>query len=540
MAHEGGDGEALVAPSPGHRARGEADAIDALYSRHARQIYNFCSYRLGSPEEAEDATQVTFLNAYRGLQRGTPVELEAAWLFKIAENVCFNSRRSSQRRLRFESPVDLLELQHLLPAADPRPDELFGLGDALASMPAQQRRAILLREWRGLSYKEISVELDLSPSAVETLLFRARRTLATKLHEPPVKRRRRLGALTDVGSLAGALHGLVFAGGMKTAATVATIVAATVLTGSSELRAHRPETADPAPVAVPAESVRPAGGEAREAQERRQIPARVKGNAPVSAPSGESLVAVVPARPSGEPASVVVPAAVASFGAADARAEHAGPTPPAGGAGSSPANPPPRPAPAPAEPASAVASTGAEPQEAPAPPGEEATAPATPVDPGADAMHAPDNVSTPASGSGGQSWRRTAQRAISQPNGGPDGPAARGGLALGNGPKGQPAQKGGPQPNPAPVTAGEAAKAETPAAAASIPSRALASLAASAALPAQPEAVVTPAAAAGEVAPARGADRASLAGEPAEAAGERPAEPATLERGRKSTEQEGQ
>jgi hypothetical protein len=90
------------------------------------------------------------------------------------------------------------------------------------------------------------------------------------------------------------------------------------------------------------------------------------------------------------------------------------------------------------------------------------------------------------------------------------------------------------------VTAGEAAKAETPAAAASIPSRALASLAASAALPAQPEAVVTPAAAAGEVAPARGADRASLSGEPAEAAGERPAEPATLERGRKSTEQEGQ
>jgi RNA polymerase sigma factor (sigma-70 family) len=55
-------------------------------------------------------------------------------------------------------------------------------------MPAQQRRALLLREWRGLTYREIAAELELSQAAVETLLFRARRTLARGLDEAAATR----------------------------------------------------------------------------------------------------------------------------------------------------------------------------------------------------------------------------------------------------------------------------------------------------------------------------------------------------------------
>jgi len=51
-------------------------------------------------------------------------------------------------------------------------------------MPENQRRAILLREWQGLSYREISAELDLSQAAVEMLIFRARRALAGALEQP--------------------------------------------------------------------------------------------------------------------------------------------------------------------------------------------------------------------------------------------------------------------------------------------------------------------------------------------------------------------
>ena len=66
----------------------EAEATRALYERYAGQIYSFCLHRLGSREEAEDAVQTRFLNAFRSLRRGVVPEAEVAWLFKIAENVC--------------------------------------------------------------------------------------------------------------------------------------------------------------------------------------------------------------------------------------------------------------------------------------------------------------------------------------------------------------------------------------------------------------------------------------------------------------------
>jgi DNA-directed RNA polymerase specialized sigma24 family protein len=74
-----------------------AEAVGDLYARHHRQIYNFCWQRLGSRDDAEDATQRMFLNAFHGLSRGVSLEFESAWLFKIAENVCLNQQRSSAR-----------------------------------------------------------------------------------------------------------------------------------------------------------------------------------------------------------------------------------------------------------------------------------------------------------------------------------------------------------------------------------------------------------------------------------------------------------
>jgi RNA polymerase sigma factor (sigma-70 family) len=212
----------------------EADAARALYERHAGQLYGFCLHRLGSREEAEDAVQTTFLNAFRGLRRGVVPEAEAAWLFKIAENVCLTRRRSAWRRGRVESPSDMQVLQDVTPARQTDGgDELIPLSDALAAMPDSQRRAILLREWQGLSYKEISDEMDVSQSAVETLIFRARRSLANAL-ETPWESRRAAGQAGqrafNLGSLLAGLKGL-FAGGA--AAKVA--VVAVAATGTAAL-----------------------------------------------------------------------------------------------------------------------------------------------------------------------------------------------------------------------------------------------------------------------------------------------------------------
>ena len=219
----------------------EADATRELYERYANQIFRYCLHQLGSREEAEDAVQSTFLNAFRGLKRGIEPELESAWLFKIAHNVCLSRRRSSWRRGRIESPADFELVEELTPAPSRRADELIGLQDVLEQMPETQRRAILLREWQGLSYREIGDELEVSQAAVETLIFRARRALAAGLEQPPVAKRRAARAL-DWGNLIAGAKSLLVGGSAaaKVAATVAAVSATTVVAAGPVVthRAH--------------------------------------------------------------------------------------------------------------------------------------------------------------------------------------------------------------------------------------------------------------------------------------------------------------
>jgi RNA polymerase sigma factor (sigma-70 family) len=177
----------LAAVQPG-------DTLRSLYERFGRQIYGYCLQRLRSPEEAEDAVQTTFMNAFRSLKHGTVPQAEQAWLYAIAQNVCFARRASSWKRNRVESAGDFEAIQEIVPSPQAeRADELIGMNDVLAGMPENQRRAILLREWQGLSYREIGEELAISQSAVETLIFRARRSLAKGLAEQQSAPRRAAG-----------------------------------------------------------------------------------------------------------------------------------------------------------------------------------------------------------------------------------------------------------------------------------------------------------------------------------------------------------
>ncbi len=199
-----------------------------LFNEHYRRLYSYCLRQLGSPEEAEDAVQATYLNACRSLMAGFEPDVAQAWLFKVAQNVCLTRQRSTWRRARLERPQDLQEMQDFLAAPEPPADELFGLEEALAGLPDQQRRAILLREWQGLSYREVAAKLGLTQAAVETLIFRARRSLATAL-EQPVKRRRRVVHGFDVSALAASLKATI-AGNMAASVTTAVAVAASVTT----------------------------------------------------------------------------------------------------------------------------------------------------------------------------------------------------------------------------------------------------------------------------------------------------------------------
>jgi RNA polymerase sigma factor (sigma-70 family) len=221
-----------------------------LYERYASRIFGYCLHRLGSREEAEDAVQTTFLNAFRSLSRGVVPESESAWLFKIADNVCLSRHRASFRRRRVEAPTDLHAVEETV-AAPARPgEELIPLEGALADMPETQRRALLLREWKGLSYREIAAELEVSQSAVETLIFRARRSLARRL-EAPRERLRRVGQAVDLGSTLAAVKGAFTTGAAVKAALAGVAVtglAVGVAMDRPQLRRHDAPPAPAAPV----------------------------------------------------------------------------------------------------------------------------------------------------------------------------------------------------------------------------------------------------------------------------------------------------
>jgi RNA polymerase sigma factor (sigma-70 family) len=237
-----------------------ADATRQLYERHSSRIFGFCLSRLGSREEAEDAVQTTFLNAQRGLGRGVVPEYELAWLFKIAQNVCHNRHQSARRRGRVEAAHDLDALQDVIASPDRSPAVSLGeLTKALGTIPVRQRRALLLREFQGYSYEEISAELGISVAAVETLLFRARRGVAQQLEQTgTTSLKQRGGAAASFVELLRWLFGGAAAPLKLAAVTAAAVASTAALTVSS---GDKPSPVAPAIVkpstVVPESTVRP-------------------------------------------------------------------------------------------------------------------------------------------------------------------------------------------------------------------------------------------------------------------------------------------
>ena len=166
----------MAVTETGHLASRE---VDGLYRRHVGEIYRYAYAVLGNHADAEDVTQTTFLNAYRSLEQGVRPQKPSNWLLAIASNAIKQRFRQEQARPR------LIEFDERM--AEPPPggeDEGPSVGElltALSRIPPQQRQAIVLREFEGRSYAEIAEILGVTTSALETLLFRARRSLAEEL-----------------------------------------------------------------------------------------------------------------------------------------------------------------------------------------------------------------------------------------------------------------------------------------------------------------------------------------------------------------------
>jgi RNA polymerase sigma-70 factor, ECF subfamily len=234
------------APHESPDAHGAA-RTEQLFAEYGRTVHGLCNALLRDRAEAEDAAQQTFLSAHRALANGTEPREPAAWLATIARNECW-----ARIRTRMREPLPVEELETASTTDDPlaeaiRRADLAALWHAIEELPRQQRDALLLREFGGLTYDELAVALAVTGPAVESLLFRARQRLRRRL--------RAAFAAISGASWLDALVRLVAGGAAPVAAKVAALGVGAAAVGSSAVVVphvfdnHRPSQA---PLRAPA------------------------------------------------------------------------------------------------------------------------------------------------------------------------------------------------------------------------------------------------------------------------------------------------
>jgi RNA polymerase sigma-70 factor (ECF subfamily) len=169
------------------QARRDPRAFEPLYRKYVAQVYSFALYELRNPHAAEDVTAHVFLRALAGLplfreQSGGPESSFRVWLFQIARNALSNEKRRVRRHPT--SPIDLA-LEY--PAADDvaataaNRIELERAWAAIDRLPAERRRALVLRFVNEMSTREISEVLGRSEGATRVLIHRSLQAAARQL-----------------------------------------------------------------------------------------------------------------------------------------------------------------------------------------------------------------------------------------------------------------------------------------------------------------------------------------------------------------------
>ncbi len=161
--------------------KGNQEAFTQLVETYQRPVYNLCYRMLGDANEAEDASQETFLRVYKNIKRYDHKRPFSTWLLSIAAHHCID-----QIRKRHLVVVSMDAIPYLDPPdTSPGPETSFRLLEdqkkvevLLKSLNPQDRAAVVMYYWYDFSYEEIAQSLSITVSAVKSRLHRARLILA--------------------------------------------------------------------------------------------------------------------------------------------------------------------------------------------------------------------------------------------------------------------------------------------------------------------------------------------------------------------------
>ncbi len=163
--------------------------FEKLVYQFEKQVFNLNAYLLKNKLEAEDATQEVFLIIYQSLPNFKGDSKISTWIYRITLNKCKEIIRFKSRKKRFGIVIDLFEQKNFsLISEEQNPEEkLFQdertntLLSAIELLPEAQRIAYTMHNMDDFSYKEIAELLQVSVSSVESMIFRAKKSLKSKL-----------------------------------------------------------------------------------------------------------------------------------------------------------------------------------------------------------------------------------------------------------------------------------------------------------------------------------------------------------------------
>ncbi len=156
---------------------GDGSAFNELYARYKQSVYSYCTLFVGRSASTDDIFQEVFLGTLEKIRNGQEILNIEGYLLRSARNRCLNVIRD------YRYAKDVYEMEDVLPEQTVEPDVLRDrLHDAVQSLPAELREPLVLREYQGYTYEEISNITDLPVSTLRKRLFRARNKLRTMLN----------------------------------------------------------------------------------------------------------------------------------------------------------------------------------------------------------------------------------------------------------------------------------------------------------------------------------------------------------------------